>query len=76
MSFDELSDEAKLLFILIKSPVFSVRSAWIGVTGKGEQEYTAAWAEVNEFWRSCSAARIPVLAERRRDAQRAKRARM
>jgi len=74
VSFDELSDEAKLLFILIKSPVFSVRSA--GVTGKGEQEYTAAWAEVNEFWRSCSAARIPVLAERRRDTQRAKRARM
>ena len=76
MSFDDLSDAAKLLFILIKSPVFSARSARIGVTRKCEAEYTAAWAEVNEFWRSCSAARIPVLAERRRDAQRAKRARM
>ena len=76
MIFEDLSDEAKVLFVLIKSPVFSTRSAWMETTGLNEERYRAAWIEVNEFWRDCSAARIPVIAERRKDAQRAKRARM
>jgi len=81
--FNDLSDAAKLLFVIWATNTdcrvgwwgHATESEWRAATG-GREDLTATRSQVIEFFRHCEAARADLLQRRRKDLARFRKSRL
>ena len=80
MTFDDLSDDAKLFFMLWgllgnfgSHYYYDTMTNWRTITSKGHEEARAAWMEVHSFFQACAIAQCEIADQRRKDRERMRR---